>query len=431
MLITIPYQPRDVFRPFHSRGKRWSIIVAHRRAGKTVACINDLIREALRCKRPQGRFAYVAPYYAQAKDVAWSYLKQFTAPIPGAEANESELRVDLPNGARVRLYGADNYDRMRGIYLDGVILDEMADMDSRAWSEVIRPALSDRQGWAVFIGTPKGPNSFYDLWQAAQTNADWFSLMLKASQTGIISDEELADARLTMSPEQFKQEYECSFEAAVKGAYYAEQIEDMRSDGRIGRVSVDKAYEVETSWDLGMRDQTAIWFVQRIGSEVRLIDYYEASGVGLDHYVEHLRDWEKQRKTRFGTHFLPHDVSAQELGTGRSRLATLDALGLRNVVVVPQHAVLDGINSVRRMLPKVWIDEERCARGLRCLQMYRSDIDEKTGAFKPRPVHDEFSHGADALRYFAAMYDDRAQARKGARDKYQWNERPAASWLTA
>lgn len=430
--VDLGYRAREQFRPFHRRRQRWACIVAHRRAGKTVACVMDLIDAALRCEKPNGRFAYVAPFYAQAKDVAWGYVRQYVASIPGVDINESELRADLPNGARIRLYGADNYDRMRGIYLDGVILDEVADMDPRAWSEVIRPALSDRQGWAVFIGTPKGPNSFYELWQKAQTEPDWFTLMLKASETGIVPEHELAALRMSMSIDEYKQELECSFEAAIKGAYYAAELERAKDAGRIARVAVDRFTEVHTSWDLGIRDQTAIWLIQRVGSEVRLVDYYECSGVGLDHYAGWLRVWAERHGVRFGTHYLPHDVQAQELGTGRSRLATLDALGIRNVMVVPQHAVLDGINAVRRMLDRVWIDEERCARGLRCLSLYRSDIDLKTGAFKPRPVHDEFSHGADALRYFAAAYDDKGRPRKTAWDAYGFDKREkSAGWMSA
>jgi phage terminase large subunit len=430
--IDLGYRAREQFVPFHRRKQRWSCIVAHRRAGKTVACVMDLIDAALSTDKPAARFAYVAPYYAQAKDVAWGYVKQFTSLIPGAEANESELRVDLPNGSRVRLYGADNYDRMRGLYLDGLVLDEVADMDPRAWSEVLRPALSDRKGWAVFIGTPKGPNSFYDLWQDAQKSDGWFALMLKASETGILQPDELEDAKRTMSRDQFRQEYECSFEAAVKGAYYAAEIEEMREQGRICRIPIDRYAEVDTSWDLGIRDQTAIWFVQRVGAELRLVDYYEASGVGLPHYTDYLREWGEKHKARFGRHYLPHDVQAHELSSGRSRLATLHDLGLRNVDVVPQHAVLDGVNAVRRMLPKVWIDEERCSRGLRCLQMYRSDIDEKTGAFKPRPVHDEYSHGADALRYFAASYQDRGKPKGEAKGRYRIGDRAKpTSWMTA
>lgn len=431
--LHLDYTARAEFIPFHRRTQRWACIVAHRRAGKTVACVMDLIDAALSSKQEEARFAYVSPYYAQSKDVAWSYLRRFTAAVPGAVVNESELRVDLPGGSRIRLYGADNYDRMRGIYLDGVVLDEMADMDPRAWSEVIRPALADRQGSAVFIGTPKGPNTFHDLWQRAKTDPDWYALELKASETGIIPEAELAELRASMSKDEYAQEFECSFEAAIKGAYYAAELERMREEGRVGRVPVDRYVAVDTSWDLGIRDQTAIWLVQRVGAEVRLVDYYEASGVALDHYVGWLRGWaERNHGVRWGTHYLPHDVQAQELGTGRSRLATLDTLGLTDVQVVPLHAVLDGINSVRRLLDKAWVDELRCARGLRCLQMYRSKIDEKTGSFMPKPAHDPFSHGADALRYFAAAYDERLVGKKKPIDRYRREaKKSGASWQVA
>lgn len=394
-----------------------------------------------------GTYWHMLPQAAQSRKAIWDAvdghtgIRRIDRAFPAelrSNTRDNEMFMRFVNGSTWQVVGSDNYNSLVGSPPIGVVFSEWALADKQAWA-FLRPILAENGGRAMFITTPRGPNHAKDHYEAMKRDDTAFVETLRADQSGVFTADQMADERRayvseygeTLGKSLFDQEYMCSFEAAVVGAYYAEQMNEMREDGRISRVSVDKAYEVETSWDLGIRDQTAIWFVQRIGSEVRLIDYYEASGVGLDHYVEHLRDWEKQHKTRFGTHFLPHDVSAQELGTGRSRLATLDALGLRNVVVVPQHAVLDGINSVRRMLPKVWIDEERCARGLRCLQMYRSDIDEKTGAFKPRPVHDEFSHGADALRYFAAMYDDRAQARKGARDKYQWNERPAASWLTA
>ena len=211
--IVIPYSPREQFLGFHNRKQRWACVVAHRRAGKTVACVNDLIKGALTCPLENPRFAYVAPFLAQAKDVAWVYLKHFAGAVPGAQTNESELRVDFPNGGRVRLYGADNYERMRGVYLDGVVPDEYADMDPRVWPEVIRPALSDRRGWATFIGTPKGRNDFFKLmhggdgWIGAVNSPDWYALTLRASETGLVAHAELEDARAMMTPEQFAQEY--------------------------------------------------------------------------------------------------------------------------------------------------------------------------------------------------------------------------------
>lgn len=396
-LIETGYTARVQFEPFHLRKQRWSAIVAHRRCGKTVACVNDLLDAALRCQLPEPRFAYIAPFYSQAKDIAWAYLKRFALPIPGAVAHEQELRVDLPNGGRVRLYGADNYERLRGIYLDGVVLDEFGDVDPRAWSEVIRPALADRKGWAVFIGTPKGRNHFADVWKQAQDNPDWYSLMLKASQTGIVSPEELADARASgMSEDQYNQEFECSFDAAVVGAYYGKLIERAENEGRIGNVPWEPNVPVETWWDLGIDDSTAVWFVQTIGREIRVIDYYENSGVGLEHYAKVL----KEKDYVYGRHILPHDVEVRELSTGKSRWAFLASLGIKGTVA-KKHSVEDGINSVRSILSRCWFDKRRCERGIEALRQYRQDWDDKLKAFKGRPLHDWTSHGSDAFRYGA------------------------------
>lgn len=394
--VTIPYSPRKQFRPFHDTEKRFSCIVAHRRAGKTVACVNHLIRAAIMCDKPDPRFAYIAPFFSQAKDVAWNYIKKYGMVIPGAEANESELRIDFPNGGRVRLYGADNYDRLRGIYLDGVVLDENADMDPRAWSEVIRPALSDRQGFAVFIGTPKGRNAFFEKWQEAQTNDDWFALMMRASETKLIAQKELDLARSQMTPEQYDQEFECSFNAAIMGAYYGPAMEQAEKDKRIGRVPWEPNVEVHTAWDLGIGDSTAIWFCQRVGREWRLIDFLENRSVGLEFYVKEL----KSRPYVYGEHILPHDASVKELQTGISRLDFLSKLGIRGRVL-PQHRVEDGINGVRAILPQCWFDMDKCGPGIEALRQYRADWDDKRKVLRDNPLHDWTSHAADAFRYLA------------------------------
>lgn len=432
------YVAREVFVPFHARRTRWAAIVAHRRAGKTVACVMDLIDAALNFKKhANGRFAYIAPYYAQAKDVAWNYVKQFCSVIPGVQFHESELKVSLPNGSTIRLYGADNYDRMRGLYFDGVVLDEIADMDPRAWTEVIRPTLSDRKGWAVFIGTPKGPNAFRDLIYGDENSLGalkdpaWFCAILKASETGLIDAAELETLKASMSIDQYMQEFECSFEAAIKGAYYADQLRVMQMEGRITRVPYTKFAPVFTSWDLGIRDQAAIWFGQRVGSEVRWIDYFESHSVGLDVYAQYLREWAAERRAVYSTHYFPHDVEVRELSTGKSRRQTLYELGFENIETVPQHNVLDGINASRRILEVSWIDEEACKKGIRCLQMYRSDMDEKTGAFKPKPVHDQYSHGADAFRQYAAVHDFASVEQATVFDKYKRNagrQSASTSW---
>jgi phage terminase large subunit len=402
--VRLRIRPRGPFRDFLTTTSRWAIIVAHRRAGKTVACIQKLIKSAAECERTAGRFAYVAPFYAQAKDVAWGYLKQFLAGVPGAKFNEGELWVEFPhNGARIRLYGADNYDRMRGIYLDGVVIDEPADMDPRAWPEVIRPALSDRKGWATFIGTPKGRNGFWQIWELAKESPDWFAAMFKASETGLLPEEELADARAMMTPEQFAQEFECSFDAAILGAYYASLIANAEREGRVKPIAREPSLPVHTSWDLGIGDSMAIWIWQAGPEGMRIIDHIEDHGKPLPHYVAELN----ARGYKGGVDFVPHDARVRDLGTGRTRLETLAGMG-RNPRLVAIHQVDDGINAVRQLLPRMWFDSDRCANGIEALRQYRTDFDEKLKAFKKTPRHDWTSHTADALRYGAMGYREMA-----------------------
>lgn len=392
--LTVEVIPRAPFRPYLERTERWACIVAHRRAGKTVACIQDLIMRAGSSKKTEPRFAYVAPTYTQAKDVAWSYLKRYTAGLPGVETSESELWVRFGhNGARIRLYGADNYDRLRGIYLDGAIIDEAGDIDPRAIGEVIRPALSDRKGWATYIGTPKGRNEFFRIHQLAETQDDWFSAKLRASQTGLIDENELDDAKRQMTAEAYAQEYECSFDAAVRGAYYGKDVEEAETSGRIGRVPYDKAADVFCSWDLGIGDMMSLWFFQIIGKEWHFLRYYESNGFGLDHYVDYI----KALPFTVHTHLLPHDAEARELQTGNSRKQFLEGRGL-NCTIVPRHNVDDGINAVRVKFNRFWFDREGCGKGLDCLRMYRAEFDDKHQILRPRPLHDWASHGADSFR---------------------------------
>lgn len=400
MEIDLGYRHRPQFRAFHLRRQRWACLVAHRRAGKTVACVADLIDAALRTKRPDARYAYIAPLYVQAKDVAWAYLRQFTAPIPGVSYNESELRVDLPNGARIRLYGADNYDRMRGLYLDGAVLDEYADIPPAAFGGVIRPALSDRRGWGVFIGTPKGRNLFFELWERAQQNPNWFTLMLRASETGLLPQDELAAAAAEMTPEQYAQEFECSFDAAILGAYYGREIADAERSGRITHVPYDPALPVHTAWDLGAGVNMAIWLFQVAGASIHVIDHIE--GLHQDGIPDCVRAL-NTRPYRYGLDFVPHDARAVEIGTGRTRIETLIGLG-RNPRLVPDHRVMDGINAARMTLPRAWFDAENCKHGVEALRQYRAEYDEKTRAFRDTPKHDWTSHFADAWRHLAMAW---------------------------
>ena len=414
-LIEIPYAPREVFKPFHQRSERWAVIVAHRRAGKTVACVNDLLRAALSTEKRDARFAYIAPQFNQAKDIAWLYLQRYAGVVPGAAFNESELRVDFPNGARIRLYGADNPDRLRGLYLDGVILDEYADMRPSVWGEVIRPLLADRRGWAVFIGTPKGHNEFHAKFQQAKADDDWLAIELRASITGLIAPDELEAARRQMSEDQYAQEMECSFEAAIQGAYYGKEMRRADEDKRIVRVPYDPAAEVYTAWDLGIGDSTAIWFAQMVGREVRILDFYENSGVGIDHYVRVLKD----RDYNYAEHLLPHDADASELGTGKSIREVLADMGVRRTRVVAKLTVEEGIQQARLLIARSVFDERKCAQGLEALRQYRREYDEKVRAFKDRPLHDWTSHAADAFRYLAVGLRKVPQEQRWGKIDYQ------------
>ena len=405
LTVEIPYCPRPQFLPFHYRRQRWACMVAHRRAGKTVACIMDLVDAGLRCSKPNPRFAYIAPHYNQAKDVAWTYLKQYTAALPGVGHNESELRVDLPNGARVRLYGADNYDRLRGVYFDGVIMDEYGDMDPRAWPEVIRPALSDRQGWATFIGTPKGQNDFYEILERAKTAPDWYWLILRASETGIVPASELLDARATMTADQYAQEYECSFEAAIKGAYYGAEMDALNRQGRIRSVPWEPTIPVFTAWDLGINDATVVWFAQTAGNEIRIIDHLAVTGQSLTETARAVLS----KPYVYAKHYLPHDVEVRELMTAKSRRDTLETLGLRPIYPGAQASVMDGINAVKIMLPRCVFDAEKCKDGINALRHYRSEFDDKRKTFRATPLHDWSSHDADAFRELAVNLEPTRQ----------------------
>lgn len=405
--IVIPYAPRELQRRVHDEldRSRFVVVVAHRRFGKTVLAVNHLIRAALTCTRERPRVAYVAPTYRQAKAIAWDYLRQFTDPIPGVAYNETELRADLPNGGQVRLYGADNPDALRGIYLDAVVLDEVGLMQSRAWTEVIRPALADRQGSALFIGTPNGRNLFWDLRERATQADGWALHEFRASVTGIVPEAELADARRAMSEDAYRQEFECDFLASVRGAVYAREFSWLRDNGRIARVAYDPLVPVQTAWDLGVGDSTAIWFLQLVGPEVRAIDYYEASGEALGHYVNVLRG----KGYTYGRHIVPHDAEVRELGSGRTRLEILQGLGVQ-AEVCRRTSLDDGIEATRLFLKRCWFDQEKCAPGVEALTSYRWDFNTRLDEYKGTPVHDWASHGADAMRYAAVALTELAKA---------------------
>jgi len=402
--VIIPYAPRQAFQSYHNRTQRWSVGVAHRRAGKTVATVNELVKATILNPLPSPRSAYIAPLFNQAKDVAWSYLKHYARPMLAKPPNESELYVELLNGGRIRLYGADNPDRLRGLYLDDVVLDEYADMHPAVWGEVIRPLLADRLGRATFIGTPKGRNAFFDIYSRAQVDPEWHHFMLKASQTEIVPQAELDSARKDMTPEQYEQEFECSFEAAILGAYYGREVAEAERTGRIRSIEVDPHVPVQTAWDLGHSDSTAIWFFQMVGPQLHVIDFYENHGQQLPHYAAVLAS----KGYTYGEHWFPQDVRATVLGMDRTRVETLIGLNIKPRVVM-DHKVMDGINAGRVMFDRVWFDGDRCKDGLEALRQYRADYDEKKRAFRDAPRHDWASHPADAFRYMAMAWREVAK----------------------
>lgn len=398
----MPYAPRGQFRAFHARSQRWACLVAHRRAGKTVACINDLIKRAITDGKENGRYAYIAPFYSQAKTIAWDYLLRFSEPIR-TSANASELWVELINGARIRLFGGDNPDALRGLYLDGVILDEYADMRPRVWGEIIRPLLADRQGWAVFIGTPKGHNAFYDIWRTAQSSESWYAASIRASESGLLPPDELADARRGMTEDQYEQEFECSFEAAILGAYYGKELKVLEDAGRVGDVPYDPAIPVYTAWDLGYHDDTAIWFYQVTNSEIHCIDYYSGSGLSVEDYARSVNE----RGYRYARHWLPHDARAKTLASGgKSIIEQLIPLlgGASKLAIVPSLSVQDGIQAARMTLPRVWFDRENTYDAVELLKQYQREWDADKKTFRDKPRHDFTSHCADAFRMLALSW---------------------------
>jgi phage terminase large subunit len=399
--ITIPYRVRGPFADFHKRKERWACLVAHRRAGKTVACINDLIRRAFVDDKVNGRYAYIAPYYSQAKSIAWDYLLRYTEEVR-VNANASELWVELLNGARIRLFGADNPDALRGLYLDGVILDEVADMRPRVWGEIIRPLLADREGWAVFIGTPKGHNFFYEIWKTANASDSWFATSIKASTSGLIKAEELKDASQGMTDDQYEQEFECSFEAAILGAYYGKELKTLEDQGRLTKVAYDRSLPVFTAWDLGYHDDTAIFFYQVTHSEIHVIDYFSGSGLAVHDYANAVLS----KGYKYERHYLPHDARAKTLASGgKSIIEQLASyLTISKLAIVPSLSVQDGIQAARLMMPRVWFDKENCETAVELLKQYQREWDEDKKAFRDKPRHDNTSHCADAFRMMAVAW---------------------------
>ena len=407
MIASIPYEPRKQFVEFHERRQRFSSLVCHRRMGKTVACVGDLTAKALYTKKKNARFAYVAPFYRQAKDVAWTYLKEMTESV-SVKVREADLRVELPNGAWITLYGADNPDALRGLYFDGIILDEFGDCRPSLWAEVVLPTLMDRKGWAVFIGTPKGKNHFYHINERSKKEDSWYHMTCKASQSGLLDENDLQEMRSQMSDDQYEQEMECSFDAAVQGTYYASIISQMEKDQKIlpDGPMYDPTQPVFASADLGFTDSTAWWFWQLAPDGIAVIDYEEDHGQPLAFYMDML----DEKPYEYETIWLPHDAKAKSLQTGRS---TIEQFLERDypAQIVPKLSVQDGIEASRLILPKCHINGTFCYDGVEALRAYRRTYSEVTKSYGKSPVHDWASNGADSFRGLALVTSEYLQVR--------------------
>jgi len=347
-------------------------------------------------------FGYVAPYRSQAKSVAWDYLKYFSRPITKS-SNEADLIIELVNGAKIRLFGADNADAMRGLGFDGLYLDEYGDFKPSVWGNVVRPALSDKQGWCVFGGTPKGKNQFWNIYETSKKLPnEWFSLSLPASKSGLLPESELEAARAQLAEDQYLQEYECSFEAAIIGAIWGTEMRKAAEDGRITKVENQIEVKTHTAWDLGHTDDTAIWWYQVIAGEIHIVDFFALSGGTIEEFVSKI----KEKPYNYGKHYLPHDARARTLASGGKSVIEQMAthLGINNLAIVPSLTVQDGIQAVRMALPRCWFDAEKCADGIEALRQYQREYDEDKKAFRQTPKHDWTSHPADAMRMLAISW---------------------------
>lgn len=399
-----PYQ-QSVLKYLSSGGKR-AVAVWHRRAGKDVTALNWT---ACAAHLSPGIYWHMLPTAQQGRIVIWdgrdndgrSLLDKTIPPELRKKTRNDEIKIELKCGSIWQVVGSDNYDRLVGANPKGVVFSEYALTDPRAW-DYVRPILVQNGGWALFIFTPRGKNHAYDLYQMALHTKGWFAETLTADDTGIITKEQIeAERQAGMSDAMIRQEFFCSFEAPNESSYYGKLLEEAEHDGRIMEVPIYRNHAVDTWWDIGIGDSTAIWFAQRIGQEIHLVDYYEAHSEGLSHYAKVLQD----KGYVYGVHYAPHDIEARELGTGISRFDVAAQLGIK-FRVVPKTAVEDGIEAVRNLLPRCWFDAKKCSNGLKMLRAYHREYHDRNQSYAFHPAHDFSSHGSDAFRYGALAYGE-------------------------
>ena len=412
-------------------GIRRVVAIWHRRAGKEKTFFNYAIKSAV---DRIGAYYYIFPTYSQAKKVLWDGRDKdglaFSDHIPPQllkDRHSQDLKWTLINGSIIQLIGSDNIDSIVGTNPVGCVFSEYALQNPVAW-DYLRPILRENGGWAIFDYTPRGRNHGFKLYQMAKGNPDWFVSLLTVRDTGVISDADIdAERREGMDEDLIQQEYYCSFEGARQGSYYGRQMAEAEAQGRIASIPYDTSMGVETWWDIGVGDSTAIWFTQAIGREIRVIDYLEASGESIQFYAKELQ----AKPYTYVSHNGPHDLEVREFGNsgpdGRplSRIAAAAAHGIK-FRIVPNMSIDDGIEAARAFIGRCWFDREKCQRGIDALASYHKEYDEKLKVFKSYPCHDWSSHGADGLRYLAVGHriGTRAKA-KAAPQGYQGE----AAWM--
>ena len=407
-----------------------ALCVWHRRAGKDAVAVNAT---AMASQMRPGNYAHVLPSLRQGRKVVWEgkdrsgnpMLNAFPRALHTRQPRDDEMTLWVrtpseeeryravglnpppgatatPGTAQWQVLGSDRYDALRGGNYFGVVFSEYAWQDPMAW-QVVSPILAENGGWALFISTPNGMNHFSEMYETAQMDPLWFCEKLTVKNTQrpsglpVVSEEMLAQEQKSMSSVMFDQEYHCSFAAGMEGALYAEQMAYIADEGRIRNVPWEPSVDVWTWWDLGMADATAIWFVQHVHQELRVIDYLEDTGKGLTHYAKKL----KELPYVYGGHIMPHDIKVREMGTGKSRKEIAESLGLRPITVSPKLSIEDGVEAVRATLPRCYFDKTKCKRGLDALRQYRTEWQPEKNTFTQTPVHDWTSHPADAFRYGA------------------------------
>jgi phage terminase large subunit len=439
------YSPRQAFIPFHNRQQRWGVLVTHRRAGKTVALCNDLVLAARTpTSLPDPQFAYIGPTFTQAKRVAWAYLKQYSQPYWAKPPSESELKITLSNDSTIYCLGADNADSLRGMYLDGAVGDEYALWRPSIFSLILRPALSDRFGWGVFASTPRGKNHFHDMFRLASRNpSDYHLTNMRADSSGIIHPSELKDLQKDMDPEEFAQEYLCSFDSALKGAIYAQEINNLFSEGRLSSETLYSPYlDTHFVYDLGFTDNTVriAYQLPPHSGLVNIVNVEARSGVSILEHIDSLHQFASQSNGKIGEIWLPHDARAKSLQTGRSIVEQFLAHDL-TPRIVPNHHVHDGISATRSLFPRLQIDNTPfdpsdplgttvCGDFIEAAKTYHREWDDDLLMFKDQPVHDWSSDYMDALRYLAIVIQPDTMTRRSSDNRVS-SDRDAQSriWL--